>query len=287
MNEFFDLSPEVVNDQLSSNYTGEKDIYLDFQGNGEKITAIKMKDTVRRVAFQITNTTTSQKKLALTPASYDTLRGMLVYDDTGTLKVKVTGGGAVAVTNFNTAAIANDVLIAKSDVRDINNAGHNIDCVFDDGIIYAESADPTKYVKVTAKSKNASAKHFINFIKQFPSAFIGIQIVSNVADMFEAELTLQECTPFKGAGQENRIPFGDFYTDQSNNNNKIMVEGDFQLDANTLAQVVIPALSVVTMTFVASVIHSSAAALKTKVRTAVVNGKKLAERASRIGQPKE
>jgi len=275
MDEFLDLSPELINQNLSSNFDGEKNEFLDWQGQKPNEKIISMRDSVRRASFKITNTTTSQKKLVLNTAAYATEMGLLVYDASGTLKVKVTGGGAVAVTNFGTGYVANDIVSTKQGVRDINLAGHNIDCVFDDGIIYAETADPTKYVMVNAISKNASAKHFNNFLKNFPTAFIGLHIVSDKPEFFESEMVLQECNPFKGAGSETRVPFGDDFTDQSTNVTKIIVHAGFQLDGNTLAQIVLPASSVITLTMVASVIHNGANALKKAVEKAVVGGKKL------------
>jgi len=284
--EKFDLSPEMINDALSTNFTGENDVYLDFQGRKAR-NLLTMRDTVRRVSYKVENTMTTQQRMAITPASYDTRKCMLVFDDAGTLKVKVPGGGAIAVTNFNADALEDDIISVNSEVLEINNAGHNVDVMFDDGYVYALAADPTKYVKVTAKSPDASASHFKKFISEHPTAFIGLHIVSDTTEMFESELILQNITPFKGSGQQERIPFQDFFTDQSDNTSKIIVKDDYQFDGETLSQMLFPATSEVTITFVASVVQSNAAALRRKVYRAEVYGKKLRSENPKVGRPDE
>ncbi len=286
MNEL-DLSPEMVNEALTLNFTGADDEYLDFQGNNGFGSLIEMKDTVRRVTYSFTNTTASQKRIALTPANFDTRKDMLVYDDGGTLKVKVPGGGSVNASIFDPDAVANDIISVNSSVKEINNAGFNVDAMFDDGIIYAEAADPTKYVKVKANSKDYSSNHFKRFVQGNPTAFVGMHIVSDKIEMYESEMIQQDVTPFKGAGQQNRIPFQDYFTSKALNVDKIEVNENYQFDGQTLSQIVLPASSQVTITFVASVVQSNAAALKRKVAKAKVFGKHLERKMRKIGQPVE
>lgn len=282
-----DLSPEMVNNALTLNFTGADDEYLDFQGNNGVGNLIQMKDTVRRATYSFKNTTESQKRVALTPANFDTRKAMLVYDDSGILKVKVPGGGAVAVTEFDSDAVENDIVSINSSVNEINNAGFNVDAMFDDGIVYAEAADPTKYVKVKSNSKDYSANHFKRFIQANPTAFVGMHIVSDKIEMYESEMIQQDVTPFKGAGQQKRIPFQDYFTSKAMNVDKIEVNENYQFDGQTLSQIVLPASSSVTITFVASVVQSNAAALKRKVQKARIFGKHLERKTQKIGQPAE
>ena len=55
MNRNLDLSPEMVEEALTLNFTGENDDYLDFQGRKSKGTLLRMKDTVRRVTYKFKN----------------------------------------------------------------------------------------------------------------------------------------------------------------------------------------------------------------------------------------
>lgn len=287
MEDNFDLSPEVVNNNLSFNYTGENDVYLDFQGNkGDRGSFVKMQQSTRRVSFKVKNSTDGQKIIAITPANFKTEKSMLVIDDSGTLKVRVPGGGLVAVTEFDENAVANDIISANSNPIEMNKAGLEVDAVLDDGIIYAEASDPTKNIKVTAGSPRARVSHFLRFLNGNPTAGIGFHISSTDVQMYETDFVSQNVTPYRGVGQEDRIPFQDEFNQLTQNDKKIVKSEYFQLDGETFSKMVFPANSTVSVTLVFSVVQSQAHALRIKSNSVKINGKRIKRQELILGKPK-
>ena len=269
------FTPEELEARLSQNYTGpeeeeaytgEDDIYLDYVG-GQKNLESARKST-NRMGFTITNNTTTQKVIALGTASYKTARAALVFDDTGVLKYAEIGGDAVAAPS---TAAENDILTKYNEVAELLAAGHRVDAVLDDGIIYSDGG---KTVVVSAASSNASIRHFMEFVKNNPTYFVGMHIVSSDESMYESEFVSKKCSPFK-VYDEVRLPFQDYFDPKNFNTKKIIVKENFHFDNETLSTVTIPAGATVTFTFVAAAIESNATALKNKVQAVQPEGKKL------------
>jgi len=241
-------------------YDGDGDLYLDFDGP-QNLNPSELEKSRKRFGITINNATTSQKTVAISPAAYRELLASLVYDDSGTLKYKVTGGGTVTAP---TGKVADDIMMLYSDVAEINEAGHEIDALIDDGVIYN---DGTNSITITSKSKTGRVRHFLNWLKANPTHFIGMHIVCSNSAMFENELTIQKCNPFKKY-EEVRIPLQDDNKPSNNNTAKIIVAKEFQMDGESIAKLVIPASTSVEITFVAGVTESAATGLKNKVTAA-------------------
>jgi hypothetical protein len=203
--------------------------------------------------------------IALTPASYDTKRAALVTTVDSVLKYKEIGGGMVAAA---TGAAANDIVLRLDNPAEMVTAGHNIDAVLDDGIIYQDSVTASKFVKVTASSKNSTVRHMREFLANNPTAFSGLHITSNKAQMYETEMIMKKCTPFSVFGEE-RINFQDSFTPSNQLADKIIVKKTFFLDNETLTTMTFPAGSKVTVTLVAGVTESSSSGLKKKIEKAM------------------
>lgn len=272
------FSQDEINQELSSNYTGneddlyvpytgEGDLYLDYVGDAKSIE--DMKKSTRRFNWSIENTSDSQKVIVISSASFYTARHALVYMD-GTLKYKhPVGGGVLAAP---TGATANDILEFMSGIDGIVAAGHTIDAVLDDGIIYAEAADPTKLIRVTALDKNGSVRHFRKYIENNPTYFLGMYVSSTNNEAYSVEMVTRKINPY-GVYSEDRINLYDYFTPLAQNTGKIEVPDRFQIDSETLAYITIPANTKVTFGFIAGVVESSSNALKNKVLNAATGVK--------------
>jgi hypothetical protein len=258
------FTPEELSERVSSNYggnsyTGEDDIYLDYLGIPGNL--LTMSQSRKRTTFRVKNETTTQKMLAISPGSYRTVNAALVYNDT-TLKYKHPNGGGVLAAPAGLAE--NDIIMMYNSITEMQAAGHSVDALIDDGIIYAEAADPTKKITVTAINKESSIRHFLKYIDSNPTTFLGLHISSDDASMYETELITRRCSVF-GYDREIRIPFQDAFTSENKNEKKIIVTADFQFDSETVAFLSIPSGATVTITLVAGAVESSGVALTKKV----------------------
>ncbi|MBR6279390.1 MAG: hypothetical protein IKR41_11650 [Bacteroidales bacterium] len=252
-------------------YDGEGDPYLDFSGGNSKGTnLLNMGKSARRIAFTIENTTENDAVIALTPASYDTKRAALVTKGSDNkLTYKALGGGVIQAES---SAAENDIVLRLDNPAEMVTAGHNIDAVIDDGIIYQDPSDASKYIKVTASSKNSTIRHMREFLAKNPTAFSGLHITSNKPQMYETEMIMKKCTPFSVFGEE-RINFQDCFTPNNQLSDKIIVKKTFFLDNETLTTMTFPAQSKVTVTLVAGVTESASSGLKKKIEEAMAGAK--------------
>lgn len=262
----FDGTETVGEDvEVYTAYTGEDDPDVEsFAGKGLK----SLENSTKRFGIQIVNKSNSAKELVLDPGIFPTTRAALVFDDSGTLKYKKPGGYAV---NAPAGSAANDIIVEYNNPAEIIAAGHSIDVVADDGIVWATSA--TEYLQTQATGPNARIRKFLEYIKKNPTVFAAIHIVANNTAMFETELRLRRVSPFK-VYDEERIPFQDGFRPSNYNVEKIIVKRDFQLDGETLAVLTIPGQTTATLTFVAGATSSRAIALKRKLHIAKETGYK-------------
>ncbi len=277
MNAF--LTPEELQAELSENYTGKEelyaydgDLYLDFMGGNS---FSDMKKSTKRLGYSIKNDTTTQKVIAISTGSYSTIAMAAVYDDAGTLKYKHPNGGGALVAPAG--SVVGQILVFESATGDIIAAGHNIDAVLDDGVIYSESADPTKKILVTPAQKNLTIKHFRGYIKNNPTFFTGIHVGSTDEAMYDTSIISKRVNPY-GVDAETALPLQDFFDPKNTNTKKIIVPRELQMDSETLILITVPSGALVTLTFVAGVVESAGHALKKKVASSKDGIKRLPKR---------
>ena len=269
------LTPDQVNQMLSDNfngdptlevyesYTGAEDMDVEsFSGKG----LLDLEKSTKRFGVRVKNTYSEAKEVVITPALFPTARPALVFDDNGTHKYKKPGGYAVPAP---TGAAVNDIIMEYNSIKNIIAAGHNVDAVFDDGIILAASA--SQQLTVEATGTNALVRQFLQYLKENPTIFAGMHIVADNTAAFEVDLRLRRISPFK-VYDEERIPFQDAFKPENRNVEKIVVQREFQLDGNTLGILTVPGNTTMTITFVAGASSSQAIALKRKFKTAKETG---------------
>jgi hypothetical protein len=265
-----DLTPEELDAQLSNNYrgsayNGDDDIYLSYIGGTDAKNLIDMEKSNRRLSFQIINATTSRKVIAINPASYPVNSAAAVYLDTTLKYIHPNGKGVLAAP---AGYIEKDIISMFNSVLEIKAAGNgNVDAVLDDGVIYAEAADPTKRITVTATNPESSVKHFMKHSRTSPTAFVGMHITSDDSTMFETELVSKRITPY-GNEREVKIPFQDFADPKNPNTGKIIVKAGFQIDPETLVLLTVPAGATITVSMIAGAIESNGVALARKIEGA-------------------
>lgn len=275
-------TPEKIDKMLSDNYDGDNvnddiEVYDDYDGdNDDDIevyedydgtddpdvelfdgTSLKdMRKSTKRFAFHVINSGTEDKTLVLTPGYFNTMRAAAVYDDSGTLKYKLPDGTAV---NAPTGYAVGDIVLDFKSIEGIVKAGIQADAVADDGQLIAD-------LQVSSAYKERSIRSFLNYIAKNPTLFASIQISSNNVQIFEQALELRRTTPYAVTGAEI-IPFQDGFKPENRNNNKIIVNKEFQFNGETIATLRIPAQTDATLTFVAGAVASRANALKRKHMT--------------------
>ncbi len=252
------LTPEEIDRQLSDNFNGDfVEEYDSFNGKGLVESYIgndsQFQTSTKRFGFAIANTTSRRVDIALTPAHFPILRNIIAADDNGTVKIVKPGGGKVAVS-----ASAGSIVTEWNNPEEIKNAGFRIDCLADDGVIFADS---TGTVTLSADKPEASYRAFRKFVEKHPTKFAGMHITCKNPDMFSSSLKLRKVTPFAIYG-EKLVPFQDAYTSGNMNSNKIEVRRDFQLDGETVGVLSVPADTTVSFSFVAKAVISLEKGLK-------------------------
>lgn len=272
------FTPEELQSELTDNFDGnnDNDIYgfdgdiydgqddpsLNFVGTDDgKGSFSKMAQNSRTFGFDVDNKTDSAKVIAISTGSLDTRSLALVYDDAGTLKYKVPVGKGVVLAPVGSAA--NDILSFENAVSELLAAGIIVDAVLDDGIIYAEAADPTKYIKVTPTIPRSTVRHLREYIKETPTLIVGMHITCTDATMFQTDIVSKLVNPY-GVYGEKRISFEKYYQTSQFLQNKIVVKAELQLDPETIALITIPAGAKVTFSMQAGVVESTAHALTQK-----------------------
>jgi hypothetical protein len=261
-------SPEEIDKELSSsfdgdddsieifeNYTGENDEFIEsYSGKG----LLDLDKSTKRFALSIENTTSTAKQLVLTPGNYPVIRAAAITkDSSGKTVYKAIGGKQITAPDGYSAG---DVIILYDNPEELIAAGHRIDCVADDGIVFS---DATGMVRIKAAKQEARLRYFLEFIRKNPTLFAGMHINSDNTAQFETELILRRTSPYAVYGEE-RIPFQDGFRPSNMNVDKIIIEHEFQFDGETLAIVTIPAKTKSTFTFVAGAVSSQAISLKKK-----------------------
>lgn len=261
-----DWTQESIDQELSNNFDGEEmEVFESYDGTDDEIIesfdGVSLKNlhrSTRRFGVKIKNTTSEDKDIVLNPGKFRTIKAALVYDDAGTLKYKVPGGFGI---NAPAGLVVDDVVMTWTDPQELIEAGHRIDIVADDGIVYADGTSSN--VTVTASKADARIRHFLEFIKTNPVVFAGIHISADDTDAFETEMVLRKTSPFKVYGEE-RIPFQDGFIPENQNTKKIIVKRQFQFDGETMVILTIPAGAEVTYSFIAGAVSSQATAMKRK-----------------------
>lgn len=269
------FTPEEINERLTSNFDGDDDdIYLSYDGADEDLysdffgarpTTAKDTDmgkTSTMVAYRFTNTSSTQKTVAICTGSLTTETSAVVYLDT-TLKYKHPLTGAVLAAPVG--SFEGQVLHFNYNTQPLQQIGFPVDAILDDGIVYAELADPSKYLLIEPISSNGSAKHFRDFISKNPVLMSGFDVQSNVKTAYQGTLSLKNADPFKSY-EERRVNISRWFTQAAYNTDVVEVPESFQLDNNTVSTIVIPANSVVSFTFYGIRVESASKALENKVK---------------------
>ncbi len=241
---------------LSNRYTGkEVDIFdffnsldtyksVDFFEGREKVLnpEILRKNTTKLFRFRVINTTDSNQILVILPGGYPVVLSATIDSETG--KYRAIGGADVnapaelvpfgIVTKFNNPAV-------------IKASGHYIDAVADDGDVLV--IDDIHKLSITTETAGSGIQKFIQYIKENPTLFVGLEISVNNDNLgiFESNLNITKLDPFTRNG-ENIIPFQGAWTSENLNAKKIEVKKEFVLSGRNLVTIAIPAGTDATLT---------------------------------------
>jgi len=262
------FNPHELDQNLSDGFDGQEvEIYEDYNGDSDSIESFSgnglkaLEKSTKRFTAEINNQTTSSQEVALTPGMFRTAHAAPVVDVAGVMSYKTIGG---ETTPAPAGKVVDDIVVTYNDPTDIINAGHRIDAVGDDGVVYK---DATGAITITAKHKDSNIRQFIDWIKSNPTIFAGLHILSNDTSAFESVLQIRRTSPFAVYGEE-RIPFQDGFIPENRNTDKIIIKRPFQLDNESLAILSIPAKTKLTISFIAGAASSQAIDLKRKTKKA-------------------
>lgn len=261
----------VMNMGSSSNFNGfdqvsadgsENDL-LDFKG------ASSLKDpenSRKRIAFTVTNSTTSDKIVVISDGGFDTSR--ISMPDGTSKEVIVIGGGSVLPSAAKLPPGITDIapVMTMDNIKDMVEAGMTVDCVLDNGVEGIVYKDGTGAVTI-GYNKGSSPRQMRNYLAQGNALHIyETHISSDEKAVFQSKFEITEVSPLQRK-EVIDINFEDAYKPSNNLEGKIIVEQGFIMSNRTLTQMRVPASSSVSVTLMVSTEANVANTLEKVVST--------------------
>lgn len=228
---------------------GEQDWFIQWGLGGKGRSFATEDDNGLTFKFKIRNTTGEPQKMAILPAFFNTQR------------VKITQDGSQVITGVETL---------YDSIAELQKVDPDITCVLAAGKVISISG--TEYLEVTEGKR--SIRQMQEYVKKYPTRVYKTSVTASDPDVFNTEMSIKECSPFRTEREIDVINFFDHYSVNQQSQNKVDVMRDFQLDATKLIVLDIPDESNGTddvqmgITFHIGAIHSDARALEEKASEA-------------------
>jgi len=257
MKEFFDK----INDFLTEN----KDPHVRFPKGVNMI--LEEKQSRWSFILEIENSTDTSRNIGILTGCVNTDRYQVID---ASQQYVALGGSEVVETPYPQDTIIN----LKDDPRLINKVGGvSLDCVAsqEHNNTTSEIAIPeqTIYKDATGQITVTSKDFFLNFFKEFlkisPVRVFELQISTDNVDLFSESLLLKELNPFVREEPEY-INLEDYFLPDNSENVKIIIDSPFNLTAETLMSIPIPANTSATFGFRIGAYHSEGNAIKNKFK---------------------
>ena len=244
------LSSGYEGDGRRSDYIGQGDHFMDFNGGKNFIDVLRQK---RQFKFKIVHTASSgspaTKVVALHTGYYNTAYPNITQAGDKTITIGSPG-------------------IKYTDITNINTAGHAVDAVNTDGNILTYDTNGTL---VSTCLSGLSIQDFLNFCKLSPAHVPHITLEADDKAAYNEVLYIREIQPFRKY-KETPLYLSDYFDTTQFQTGKIEIPTpELQLDGQTVLALAIAPGRTVTVTYWLGAVLNPSAALQNKKSAAYNN----------------